>query len=91
MKMGVGRVMDSLELAGELGAKAGQEGADCSGLVGGLGEVVGEAAAGETDRYLGVDLRGATNCGDEGACQERSRRKISVSRRKEHRMEDDMF
>ena len=40
--MRVGWVMDSLELAGELGAKAGQEGADCSGLVGGLGEVVGE-------------------------------------------------
>ena len=37
--------MDSLELAGELGAKAGQEGADCSGLVGGLGEVVGEQDA----------------------------------------------
>ena len=82
--------MNSLEHAGEFGAKAGQEGADCSGLIGGLSEVVGEAAAGETDRYLGVDLRGATNRGDEGACQERRRRKFSVSR-KEHRMEDDMF
>ena len=88
--MCVGRLMDSLELAGKFGAKAGQEGADCSGLVGGLGEVVGEAAAGETDRYLGVDLRGAANRGDEGACQERKRRKILVSC-KEHRMEDDMF
>ena len=88
--MCVGWVMDSLELAGEFGAKAGQEGADCSGLIGGLGEVVGEAAAGETDRYLGVDLRGAANCGDEGACQERKRWKFSVSR-KEHRMEIDML
>lgn len=56
----------SLEHAGKLGAKTGQECRDCGSLVGGLGEIVRETSAREADSDFGVDLHCSPDCGDEG-------------------------